>query len=151
MAGPAQRSIDPSADRVSRGGTREPKVYDPPPPWAGSVAVSQDSEHKLLLELAQEAFTKQVAKRVRPLSRGYVERWMKGEFWLYPDVVRRHTTELRFYKPVVLEVLQATSVDEMLEICRRTRPDLTYLWHDPAARSRLAREVEEAIKAVGDL
>jgi hypothetical protein len=76
---------------------------------------------------------------------------MKGEFWLYPDVVRRHTTELRFYKPVVLEVLQATSVDEMLEICRRTRPDLTYLWHDPAARSRLAREVEEAIKAVGDL
>ena len=127
------------------------KVYAPPVPWAGSVAVSQESEHQLLLELAKEAFAKQVAKRVRPLSRGYVERWMKGEFWLYSDVVRRHATELRFYRPVVLEVLRATQVDEMLDICRRTRPDLTYLWHDPAARSKLTREIEEATKAVESL
>ena len=115
------------------------------------MAVSQESEHKLLLELAKDAFTNQVARRVRPLSRGYVERWMKGEFWLYQDVLRRHATELRFYKPVVLEVLRATSVEEMLVICRRTRPDLTYLWHDPATRSRLSREIEEAVKAVEDL
>ncbi len=112
------------------------------------MAVSQESEHKLLLELAKDAFTKQVAKRVRPLSRGYVERWMKGEFWLYPDVVRRHTTELRFYRPVVLEVLRATTVDEMLDICRKTRPDLTHLWHDPAARTKLTQEIDEAVKAV---
>ncbi len=115
------------------------------------MAVSQESEHKILLELAKDAFAKQVAKRVRPLSRGYVERWMKGDFWLYPDVVRRHTTELRFYKPVVLEVLRATSVDEMLDICRRTRPDLTYLWHDPAARAKLAQEIDQAMKAVQEL
>jgi hypothetical protein len=112
------------------------------------VAVSQESEHRLFLELAKDAFTSQVAKRVRPLSRGYVERWMKGELWLYPDVVRRHATELRAFKPVVLEVLHATSVEEMLEICRRTRPDLTYLWREPAARAKLTREIEEAINAV---
>lgn len=112
------------------------------------MAVSQESEHRLFLELAKDAFTSQVAKRVRPLSRGYVERWMKGELWLYPDVVRRHATELRAFKPVVLEVLHATSVEEMLEICRRTRPDLTYLWREPAARAKLTREIEEAINAV---
>ena len=112
------------------------------------MALSHESEHKLLLELAKDAFAKQVAKRVRPLSRGFVERWMKGDFWLYADVVRRHTTELRFYKPVVLEVLRATSVDEMLDICRKTRPDLTYLWHDPAAKAKLVQEIHEAEKAV---
>lgn len=112
------------------------------------MAVAQESEHRLFLDLAKDAFTRQVAKRVRPLSRGYVERWMKGELWLYPDVVRRHATELRAFKPVVLEVLRATSVEEMLDICRRTRPDLTYLWHEPAARAKLTREIEEAVKAV---
>jgi len=112
------------------------------------VAVSQESEHRLLLELAKDAFTRQVAKRVRSLSRGYVERWLKGEFWLYPDIVRRHGTELRAFRPVVLEVLRATTVEEMLDICRKTRPDLTYLWHDPAARTRLSQEIDEAVKAV---
>ncbi len=112
------------------------------------MAVSQESEHRLLLELAKDAFTRQVAKRVRPLSRGYVERWMKGEFWLYPDIVRHHGTELRAFRPVVLEVLRATTVEEMLDICRKTRPDLTYLWHDPAARTRLSQEIDEAVKAV---
>ena len=112
------------------------------------MATSSESDRRLFLELAKDAFTRQVAKRVRPLSRGYVERWMKGELWLYPDVVRRHATELRAFKPVVLEVLRATSVDEMLDICRRTRPDLTYLWHDPAARAKLTREIEEALRSV---
>ncbi len=112
------------------------------------AATEQETEHRLLLELAKEAFEKQVSKRVRPLSRGFVERWMKGELWLYPDVVRRHGTELHAYKPVVLEVLRSTSVDEMLEICRRTRPDLTHLWHDPAAKVKLTQEISEAIKAV---
>lgn len=115
------------------------------------MASSQESEHRLLLDLAKDAFTKQVAKRVRPLSRGFVERWMKGELWLYSDVVRRHGTELRAYKPVVLEVLRATTVDEMLDICRHTRPDLTYLWQDPAARAKLTREIDEAVKAVNAL
>ncbi len=112
------------------------------------ASTEQETEHRLLLELAKDAFTKQVAKRVRPLSRGFVERWMKGELWLYPDVVQHHATELRAYKPVVLEVLRATSVDEMLDICRKTRPDLTYLWHDPAAKTKLVREIDEAVKAV---
>ncbi len=111
----------------------------------------QETEHRLLLELAKDAFAKQVAKRVRPLSRGFVEHWMKGEFWLYPDVVRRHATELHAYKPVVLEVLRSTSVDEMLDICRKTRPDLTYLWHDPAAKAKLHKEIDEAIRAVNAL
>jgi hypothetical protein len=115
------------------------------------AATEQETEHRLLLGLAKEAFEKQVAKRVRPLSRGFVERWMKGELWLYPDVVRRHGTELHAYKPVVLEVLRATSVDEMLTICRRTRPDLTYLWQDPAAKVKLTKEIAEAIKAVESL
>ena len=112
------------------------------------ATTEQEAEHHLLLELAKDAFAKQVAKRVRPLSRGFVEGWMKGDLWLYRDVVRRHATELHAYKPIVLEVLRSTSIDEMLEICRRTRPDLTYLWHDPAARAKLTKEIDEAIKAV---
>ncbi len=112
------------------------------------AATEQEAEHRLLLELAKEAFEKQVAKRVRPLSRGFVERWMKGDLWLYSDVVRRHATELHTFKPVVLEVLRSTSIDEMLDICRRTRPDLTYLWHDPAAKAKLAKEIDEALRAV---
>ena len=73
---------------------------------------------------------------------------MKGELWLYSDVVRRPGTELRAYRPVVLEVPRSTSIAEMLDICRRTRPDLTYLWHDPAAKAKLAKEIDEAVKAV---
>ena len=110
--------------------------------------MEQEAEHRLLLELAKDAFAKQVSKRVRPLSRGFVEQWMRGQLWLYPDVVRHHGTELRAYKPVVLEVLRSTSIDEMLDICRRTRPDLTYLWDDPQAKAKLTQEIAESIKAV---
>ena len=108
----------------------------------------QEAEHGLFFNLAKEAFTRQVAKRVRPLSRGYVERWMKCEFWLYTAVIQRHGTELHAFKGVVLEVLRKTTVEEMLEICRKTRPDLTYLWHDPAARAKLQKEIDESIRAV---
>lgn len=145
-----QPSMDAGRKR-GLGARKKTKLYVPPSSWAAPVAVSQESEHRLFLDLAKDAFARQVAKRVRALSRGYVERWMKGEFWLYPDIVRRHGTELRAFKPVVVEVLKATSVDEMLDICRRTRPDLTYLWHEPAARERLTREIEEAIKSVETL
>ena len=127
----------------------KPEGLCPTAPLGDSVAaMDQETEHRLLLELAKEAFARQVAKRVRPLSRGFVERWMKGELWLYPDVVQHHATELRAYKTVVLEVLRATSIDEMLDICRKTRPDLTYMWHDPAARVKLTKEIDEAVKAV---
>ncbi len=112
------------------------------------AATEQEAEHRLLLELAKEAFETPVSKRVRPLSRGFVDRWMKGELWLYPDVVRRHGPELHAYKPVVLEVLRSTSIDGMLDICRKTRPDLTYLWHDPAAKAKLTQEIDEAVRAV---
>ncbi len=108
-------------------------------------------ETALLLGLAKEAFARQIAKRVRPLARSYVERWMGCEFWLYRSVVRNHADELRAYKAAVLETLRATSVDEMLTICRQTRPDLEDLWTDPAARDKLARERERSIEAVGAL
>ena len=36
------------------------------------AATEQESEHRLLLELAREAFEKQVARRVRALSRGFM-------------------------------------------------------------------------------
>lgn len=102
----------------------------------------------LLLDLAKEAFRRQVAKRVRPLSRSYVERWMGCELWLYPSVVKRHENELHSYKAVVIETLRKTTLDEILSICRSTRPDLDDLWKLPAARDKLKKEIEEAIGAV---
>ncbi|MGI0149345.1 MAG: hypothetical protein ACREDF_07430 [Thermoplasmata archaeon] len=102
----------------------------------------------LLLELAEDAFRSQVAKRVRPLARSYVERWMKCELWLYSSVVQRHTNELHSYKRVVLETLRKTSLDEMLSICRTTRPDLDDLWKQPAARDKLKKEIDKAVEAV---
>src|SRR5256886_10455837 len=86
--------------------------------------VDEPPETKLLLELAKEAFGQQVAKRVRPLARSYVERWMGCELWLYPSVIQRHGYELHSYKAVVIETLRWTSLDEILSICRPTRPDL---------------------------
>ena len=112
------------------------------------MAPEGESEASLLLDLAKDAFARQVAKRVRPLARNYVERWMTCEFWLYTSVVKRHGTELRGFKPVVLEVLRETRVDEMLGICRQTRPDLNDLWSQPAAAEKLRAELERAIRAV---
>ena len=109
---------------------------------------TEPSERALLLELAKDSFRQQIAKRVRPLARSYVEKWMKCELWLYSSVVQRHTNELHSYKTVVLQTLRTTSVDDMLAICRTTRPDLTDLWSKPAARAKLQKEIEKAIEAV---
>jgi hypothetical protein len=106
------------------------------------------SEGPLLLELAKDSFRQQIAKRVRPLARSFVERWMACELWLYASVIQRHGNELHSYKAVVLETLRKTSLDEMLSICRTTRPDLTDLWSMPAARAKLKKEIERAIEAV---
>src|SRR5882762_12008295 len=116
--------------------TRPPSMVDEPP------------ETRLLLDLAKEAFRQQVAKRVRPLARSYVEKWMGCELWLYPAVIQRHANELHSYKAVVLETLRGTPVDELVEICRATRPDLDDLWKKPAARDKLKKEVAKAIEAV---
>src|SRR3990172_4633708 len=105
----------------------------------------ESPDASLLLDLAKGAFRRQVAKRVRPLSRSYVERWMGCELWLYPSVVQRHQNELHMYKSVVIETLRKTSLDEILSICRSTRPDLDDLWKRPAARDKLKKEVDEAI------
>ncbi len=109
---------------------------------------TETSERRLLLELAKDSFRQQIAKRVRPLARSYVEKWMRCELWLYPAVIQRHGNELHSYKGVVLETLRSTSIDEMLSICRSTRPDLDDLWIQPASRKKLAMEVEKAIEVV---
>ena len=105
-------------------------------------------ETSLLLDLAKEAFRQQVAKRVRPLARSYVERWMGCELWLYPSVIQRHGNELHSYQAVVLGTLRKTNLDDMLSICRTTRPDLEDLWKKPAAREKLRKEIDKAIEAV---
>lgn len=109
---------------------------------------AESSEGPLLLELAKDSFRQQIAKRVRPLARSYVERWMRCELWLYPAVVQRHRNELHSYRHIVLEVLRSTSVDEMLGICRKARPDLTDLWSNPAAGTKLTMEIAKSIEAV---
>jgi hypothetical protein len=73
---------------------------------------------------------------------------MGCELWLYPAVVQRHGNELHSYKAVVLETLRKTGIDEILEICRATRPDLDDLWKQPAAREKLKKEIGKAIEAV---
>ena len=108
----------------------------------------ESTERALLLELAKDSFRQQIAKRVRPLARSYVEKWLKCELWLYSSVIQRHTNELHSYKAVVLQTLRTTSLDDMLAICRTTRPDLVDLWSKPAARAKLQREIEKAIEAV---
>jgi len=110
-----------------------------------------EADRPLLLGLAREAFRRQIAKRVRPLARSYVERWTAGEFWLYRSVVQKHRVELRTYKDVVLETLRATTLDEMLAVCHDVRPDLGDLWSSPAARERLGMERERSIEFVESL
>src|SRR5881628_508694 len=108
----------------------------------GGVA-KEPTERALLLELAKDSFRQQIAKRVRPLARSYVEKWMACELWLYTSVIQRHS-----YESVVLQTLRSTSLDDMLTICRTTRPDLADLWSKPAARAKLQKEIEKAIEAV---
>src|SRR6266508_974537 len=101
---------------------------------SGPPMDGDDEEGPLLLALAKDAFRKQIAKRVRSLARGYVERWMACELWLYPSVIQRHRNELHSYRDVVIEVLRHTSLDDLLTICRETRPDLNDLWSKPSER-----------------
>src|SRR5437773_10360460 len=96
--------------------------------------VDEPPETRLLLELAKEAFRQQVAKRVRPLARSCVERWMGCELWLYPSVIRCHGNELHSYKAVVIETMRKTSIDEILSICRSTGPDLDVLGQTHVSR-----------------
>ncbi len=109
---------------------------------------NEPTERALLLELAKDSFRQQIAKRVRPLARSYVERWMRCELWLYSSVIQRHSNELHSYKAVVVQTLRSTSLDDLLSICRATRPDLADLWAQPAARAKLQKEIEKAIEAV---
>src|SRR2546426_1803908 len=74
---------------------------------------TEPAEGALLLELAKDSFRQQIAKRVRPLARGYVEKWLKCELWLYTSVIQRHSNELHSYKAVVLQTLRTTSLDDM--------------------------------------
>lgn len=115
------------------------------------MRASETSDLPLLLDLAKDAFSRQVARRVRPLARSYVERWTKGEFWLYRSVVQENERELRGYKPVVLEVLRNTTTRELLAMCRKARPDLEDLWSTPAAEAKLSQEIAKAIEAVAAL
>ncbi len=71
-----------------------PRVYLASDP-SGRPMEGDDEEGRLLLALAKDAFRKQIAKRVRPLARGYVERWMACELWLYPSVSRSKPSERR--------------------------------------------------------
>jgi len=112
------------------------------------VVSTDEAEDRLFLNLAKDAFARQIERRVRSLARSYVERWMAGELWLYRSVVRDHATELRMFKPIVLETLRTTTIDEMLAICRETRPDLDDLWRQPAARDKLEREIEKSVAAI---
>gem|GEM_PF-1921162 len=117
---------------------------------ARRMADTEEIRGALLLDVAKEAFLKQVAKRVRPLSRSFVERWAECEFWLYSSVVQRHRVELHTFKPVILDVLRSTSIDDMIRICRETRPDLDDLWTTAAARAKLRKEIEKSIEAVSE-
>jgi len=73
---------------------------------------------------------------------------MGCELWLYSSVVQRHENELHSFKNVVLETLRKTGLDELLSICRSSRPDLEDLWKRPAARDKLKKEIEKAIAAI---
>src|SRR2546427_383877 len=74
---------------------------------ASDGMVKEPLESPLLLELARDAFRRQIATRVRPLARSYVEKWMACELWLYPSVIRseEHTSELQSQSNLVCRLL----------------------------------------------
>src|SRR5437870_12746760 len=104
----------------------------------------ESTERALLLELAKDSFRQQIAKRVRPLARSYVEKWMACELWLYTSVIQRHSNELHSYKSVVLQTLRSTSLDDLLTLCRTKRPGLAGPWSRPAARPQSPTEIGPA-------
>src|SRR5437773_1865155 len=83
--------------------------------------VDEPPETRLLLELAKEAFRQQVAKRVRPLARSYVERWMGCELWLYPSVIQRHQLA------VLYQALLPCQCLEIFRILASLGPDVVYV------------------------
>ncbi len=98
----------------------------------------------LLQEMARQAVLAKVGQRVKPLSRSYVERWLKGEFSLADQVMRKHGTEIRAWKEIVLSTMDTLTVDDLLEACKRVRPEFKDLWDSEEARSRLAMEWKSA-------
>jgi hypothetical protein len=105
----------------------------------------------LLVTMAREATLAKVAQRVRPLSRGYVERWIGGEFSLADQVLLRHANDIRGYKDLVLQTMDSLTVDDLLAKCEATRPDLEDLWGSDGAHHRLSGEWEKARAEVADL
>lgn len=90
--------------------------------------------------MARQAVLNKVAQRVRPLARSYVERWVGGEFSLVDSVARRHEPEIRAWREIVLETMASLTVEDLLRVCRDTRPDLNDLWGGEGARQRLSEE-----------
>ena len=105
----------------------------------------------LMVTMAREATLAKVAQRVRPLSRGYVERWIGGEFSLADQVLRRHANDIRGYKDLVVQTMDSLTVDDLLAKCEATRPDLGDLWGSEGAHQRLAEEWQSARAAVAAL
>lgn len=98
----------------------------------------------LLLEMARGAVLAKVAQRVSRLSRGYVEGWIAGDFSLVDRVAQKHENEIRAWKDVVLQTIVSITVDDLLQICKETRPDFTDLWENETARERLMEEWNNA-------
>ncbi|MCJ2531989.1 MAG: hypothetical protein LN413_06805 [Candidatus Thermoplasmatota archaeon] len=105
----------------------------------------------LLVTMAREATLAKVAQRVRPLSRGYVERWIGGEFSLADQVVQKHANDIRAYQDLVLQTMDSLTVEELLRKCEETRPDLGDLWGSDGANQRLAEEWHKARAYVAGL
>ncbi len=98
----------------------------------------------LMVTMAREATLAKVAQRVRPLSRGYVERWIGGEFSLANRVLQKHANDIRAYKDLVLQTMDSLTVEELLTKCTETRPDLGDLWGSDGAHRRLSEEWQKA-------
>ncbi|MFQ5919866.1 MAG: hypothetical protein ACE5I4_07480 [Thermoplasmata archaeon] len=103
------------------------------------------------MTMAREATLAKVAQRVRPLSRGYVERWIGGEFSLADQVLLKHANDIRAYQDLVLQTMDSLTVDDLLAKCEETRPDLEDLWRSDGAHQRLSGEWQNARAAVAAL
>ncbi len=101
--------------------------------------------------MAREAVLAKIGQRVRPLSRDYIERWIRGEFSLVDRVVKKHGMEIRAWRDVVLRTMESLTVDDLLEACRKARPDFADLWKSDAAKTRLVEEWGKARTYVAGL
>ncbi len=98
----------------------------------------------LLLDMAREAVLAKVARRVKSLSRGYVEGWIRGDFSIVDHMARKHKKEIRAWRDVVLGTMDSLTVDELLKACHEARPDFRDLWESEGARRRLTEEWSKA-------